>query len=616
MTAPPYKLSKSVLLIANPLFVQKMIKTKIQTLISSMKTPHWALNLSLFLLGLMVSIPFLEPRHRWPIPSFYEDWNALMLGTLAVLTVFFAPLRRLSLPSIALLPILLCIAAFLQFLTGISSSGMDVLFYCGSLAWAAAMVYLGSTLSDHLGRERVVRGIALAILAGALLSALLAIMQRVDFRLPGDIAFPSVNGRILANVGQPNLLATYLWMGICALLYFRATLNLSLVYALAGLLIFGSAVGLTSSRIGLLHGLVLAVAAFWIASRQPGKKMSEIAFFLLGTTLFAYLSGEASRLLPWKYAALTPSAFERLRAGITSGDARLDIWRDAIHLILEHPWLGNGVGHFPWRMVEAAASAPEGAATFPGSEHSHNLFLQLGFDFGLIVTALVCLALLRWIFSLRHAPSGIAGYFALALLILLGVHSQLEYPLWYPAYLGLFALLFGVLDSSPRYIAIPRRTTLVVAFTGAVLALIPVRMDLVTLENVIYDPEHLKQSKTDSKERIKALENLSLNSSLAAHARIAFALMMLPEPDRAKAQSQICESAMRLWPDHVLILHCAILRQMSGRMEEGQALYDTLQKAFRRGEQQADIKTYLEMAKKRNPGVLDLGVSSKNKETN
>ena len=38
-----------------------------------------ALRLSLVMLGLMVTLPFLQPIHHPPVPSFYEEWWAIFL---------------------------------------------------------------------------------------------------------------------------------------------------------------------------------------------------------------------------------------------------------------------------------------------------------------------------------------------------------------------------------------------------------------------------------------------------------------------------------------------------------------------------------------------------------
>jgi len=38
---------------------------------------------SLILTGLMFVVPFLQPYHRFPIPSFYGEWLAFALGLAA-----------------------------------------------------------------------------------------------------------------------------------------------------------------------------------------------------------------------------------------------------------------------------------------------------------------------------------------------------------------------------------------------------------------------------------------------------------------------------------------------------------------------------------------------------
>ena len=75
--------------------------------------------------------------------------------------------------------------------------------------------------------------------------------------------------------------------------------------------------------------------------------------------------------------------------------------------------------------------------------HSHNSFLNLLAEMGIVGTALVLLGMawaIRGCFQRANAP---AGVLILALISVSLVHSTLEYPLWYVYFLSIFALFIG-----------------------------------------------------------------------------------------------------------------------------------------------------------------------------
>src|SRR3989442_478352 len=50
-----------------------------------------ASRISLVLLGLMVSLPFLNFHHSFPLPTFYTEWISFALGAAALVALVFAP---------------------------------------------------------------------------------------------------------------------------------------------------------------------------------------------------------------------------------------------------------------------------------------------------------------------------------------------------------------------------------------------------------------------------------------------------------------------------------------------------------------------------------------------
>jgi hypothetical protein len=167
----------------------------------------------------------------------------------------------------------------------------------------------------------------------------------------------------------------------------------------------------------------------------------------------------------------------------TSGDlssSRFAIWKNTLTLIADQPWFGVGWGNF--NMAWTFTPLPDRPVAF--FDHTHNLFLQLAVELGvpamLLITGLFGWMMWRARGAWSAQPEGVAAppaRAALMMLLVLFVHSQLEYPLWYAYFLLPAAWALGVfLGSAPprpneRTIAIPAIVFRVVGVLGVVGAL-------------------------------------------------------------------------------------------------------------------------------------------------
>lgn len=570
----------------------------------------WSDRLGLILLALLVTLPFLQPIHHHPIPSFYEDWWAVLLGVLAALALTIRGPLLIAIPDIAKLPFGLLVLVMLQWLAGMVNYGDAALLHIGYLAWTALLMVIGASLSSRVGLAVLFRWLATAVLTGALLSAMLAFAQRLQIRLPDAVLFPPAGGRIAANIAQPNLLATYLWLGIAAAVWLMESGILTVRRAIFAVIFIGCGAGLTGSRIAILQGLVLIVLAL-LYQRQRMDDRRRLRTWLLAIGLLAvFAGGLASRyLLPRIDTISTRSALERLSENTLSGDTRLDLWRDALAIIGDHPLIGNGVGNFPWRMVEAAAAAPVGANTHPGAEHAHNIVLQLAADFGIPAMLLVAAVLIQWTGRAWQRSSDPTRHWGFDLVALLGVHSLLEYPLWYAEFLGLASLALGALTVTPLRFEYPRsRKILPIAMVCAALATVPLRIDYGQLDFATNFPPQHDPSEEEWKQRIATVARLATHSALSTYANIALGALLEPDKTLAEKQSYVCERAMRIWPEVSLLTRCAVLRQLSGHPQDAIDLLRLISVAYRLPNQQAIVKEVLRTAETKNPETASLGV--------
>jgi hypothetical protein len=154
-----------------------------------------------------------------------------------------------------------------------------------------------------------------------------------------------------------------------------------------------------------------------------------------------------------QWAAASAHSFggtERL-AETDISSSRFAIWRDTLALIRLQPWTGVGLGefNFAWTLTP---SPHRPTALF---DHTHNLPLQLAVELGLPLAALVT-GLLVWALwqGARRAWSapgdiGSAQRSAMVMVLMIGLHSLLEYPLWYSYFLLPAAWAWGFALGQP-----------------------------------------------------------------------------------------------------------------------------------------------------------------------
>jgi O-antigen ligase len=293
-----------------------------------------------------------------------------------------------------------------------------------TMACAGAVLGFGvvaRSRSDGLGWERAIAG---AWLLAALISAVIGLVQY--FGASAALA-PWVNGTGLGeaygNLRQRNQFATLMAIGMAALTWWVTQgFSWRVASVVVTLLAFGSAA--SSSRTGLLQWvLYIVLASLWQARRRTGLRR------VLLVAALAYAVG--TLVLPW-LAGLDPlntGAWARMRSGDEACMGRLTLWSNVLHLIAQKPWFGWGWGGLDYAHF---------VTLYPGArfcdilDNAHNLPLHLAVELGVPISLAVCSAGL-WV-VLRARPwseTDPTRQMAWAVLALIGLHSLLEYPLWY-----------------------------------------------------------------------------------------------------------------------------------------------------------------------------------------
>lgn len=272
--------------------------------------------------------------------------------------------------------------------------------------------------------QACVRVIAGSWIAAALISAAIGLVQY--FGLSSAMA-PWVNGagigEAYGNLRQRNQFSTLTAIGMASLAWWVARgVSWRLAGVAATLLALGNAA--SSSRTGLLELAVLTlIAAQWGGRFQPALRrvllISALAY-LVGTLVLPLLAG----LDP-----MASGAWARLRGGDAACMGRLTLWSNVLYLIAEKPWFGWGWGELGYAHFVTLYSAARFCDIL---DNAHNLPLHLAVELGLPIAIAVCGAV-TWV-VLRAKPwreLDPTRQLAWLVLAMIGLHSLLEYPLWY-----------------------------------------------------------------------------------------------------------------------------------------------------------------------------------------
>lgn len=260
----------------------------------------------------------------------------------------------------------------------------------------------------------------------------LAVVQVFLPTLPDGtwIARSGLPGRAVGNLRQPNHLSSLtLWSAIAVVPLMESWKERRWIGSVL-MALFVFTVELTASRTGMI-GIVLL--ALWGAVDRRLHKVTRLT--LLATPVVYGIVWLGMSL--WSSETHhTFGAAARLAEHDISG-SRYGIWANTLELIRRYPWFGVGFGefNFAWTLTPF----PHRPTAF--FDHTHNIVLQLLVEFGIPLGGLVLLLLgiALWQAFRRawgvQGPEGVGFRAAFMMVLMIALHSQLEYPLWYAYFL-------------------------------------------------------------------------------------------------------------------------------------------------------------------------------------
>lgn len=431
------------------------------------------------LLALMTLVPFLVWHHQSPITSFYPQISAIVIGMLAVLMFLTKKhWHPVKLPLIALLPLGLAVILGVQFLLDMHTYWQQHFVTVLVLAWASMMAVVGANISQ----ARVIPLLAMSMLIGGVLSVLVVFLQIQGWT---DVAviLPHIKGGYSANIAQVNHAATYFALALVSTSYLLLTGRIEFLAWLAISMLLVAALVLTGQRMAILYVVVISSVGWLIAVKsQLRPKRAYCLIALLPVYLLL------DWLLPILMGGTMNSPVSRLLETAGNESTRLILLQQAWQMFTESPLLGVGWGQFGWHNFQLTEAYP-GINGY--TDNAHNIVFHLLAETGGLGGGLFIIMLLAWFVAQTKTTLSMERWWIIVALTILGIHSLLEYPLWYAYFLGIAALLAGMGET---------RTLDVSVKTGPVIAIALLFFAIVTSTSTIRQYQELENWYTEGRQ--------------------------------------------------------------------------------------------------------------------
>jgi O-antigen ligase len=278
-----------------------------------------------------------------------------------------------------------------------------LIFAPDTLLWANKVSYRGYLTATFVNHNTA----ATFVGAGALLWFCLA------FSSVQSLRFSTVRTLLLSRTNEALALKVLLRSAAALACFF-------------GLLLTGSRGGLACSAMGLLVAVILMAVNKWKLTRWRILALAATAFTLISIWL---------------------SGIGRIASQGLIDNNRLSVYGSSIRAISERPLLGAGVGTFPDMFPSFRNSD---LWTWGVWDYAHSTLLEIAFEMGLPIAAIIVVATLASVFILMRAAATtpdradrrmLAAVAGIAILSYL--HSMIDFSLQIPGYFVVFGILLG-----------------------------------------------------------------------------------------------------------------------------------------------------------------------------
>lgn len=412
------------------------------------------------LLAVCVALPWLNPFASSPSTAVIPLLLSWMLAACALLVVVEMPLVKkpwalrdrwwLAFMGAWLMASLVWVPAVVD---RALTAGLLASLMCVWLMWAVGR---RAALNQHL-----LTWLMTAVLLAAMVSSVLGILQYLGL---AQALSPWVNqplkGDAFANLRQRNQFASLTALGLVALLgwtLMRSKTNALTASAwcviVLSLNLLAAGLACSVSRTGAIEWLlVTALVVWWLCRQSPREGRRSLLALVLAAPCLVVLW---SVTLPWLSLQITGEwgASLILRVAGQTQDygicgSRRVLWANVLTLIAQQPWWGWG-----WGATDYAhfMTLYQGMRFCDMLDNAHDFPLHLALELGVPFAVVSLAAMAAWVWRRRPWQETDAWrVMAWCWLLILGLHSLLEYPLWYGPFQMTLGLTMGLLWSAPH----------------------------------------------------------------------------------------------------------------------------------------------------------------------
>lgn len=314
-------------------------------------------------------------------------------------------------------------------------------------SWAMLLVIIWISLRQNQPEDSLVHTLAWGLIMAALANSGQGLLQAYAQWRP---ASPSTPTDVYGFLHQRNQFASLNLMALaaCAWVLGRSVSSTATrTFVLASAVVLGAAVSLSASRTGLLGLALLWVAYETLACKRAQQPFAASMRQALRAGALGYLLALLPALIGSEHA-VGILARQDTQEGVNVCHSRLSLWANVLELVRLKPWLGWGWGELDYAHF---------VTTFQGERfcellaNAHNLPLHLAVELGLPLTGVFCSLVLWGLWRgqpwREQNPDRLLAW---SILLVIGVHSLLEYPLWYGPFQASTLLGLWILVRTPR----------------------------------------------------------------------------------------------------------------------------------------------------------------------
>lgn len=441
-----------------------------------------SLDIAYIFLVLTLILPFFLFKRAAPQAAFYSELTGVICVALFLIFACFGIKHFLIFNRLTLY--LTAIASYLIFDIFINQPIYPSLqwLYIGSLLLSGFVSIIISSLCHQQGYKKILVIVCYGLMIGAISQDIVVILQTLHQDWTGGwINYIGPGQPYSGNIGQRNLLAHYLSWGILATAYLVYQKRLAHVTGLTVVIFQAAILGAVNSVTLILYMLsillLLVIARYW-QKRLPKSIIKTLALTVIAVLIFQAITLPVITSIQDTFTTNT-SSIGRL-SGSLDYNSRLTEWHKAWLIFLENPWFGTGWNSYGYQGF-MISSDPRFANNISGNglfTHTHSIFFNLLAETGIFGTIIILGGFFYLLKPILTSQWKVETVVILAMMIVTGVHSLLEFPLWNTHFFLVFVILLAILIISSASIKIHTKDkpynnsgTKIIVFTSSLLCL-------------------------------------------------------------------------------------------------------------------------------------------------